>query len=212
MVTAQRLGWNAFDSRSTAAPRASTTLFPTGSDRRPVTDEALMTAFCAGRDAAFETLFDRYAEQVRTLMLRLTGNGALATELTQATFFSVVKGRGRFVEGSRFKPWLFTIAMNALRDHQRRAKREVLSDEGVLPEGTTEAPLPDRGLERAVHEALSALPAIQREAVVLHQLEGFSFREIAEMVGLSESAVKVRAHRGYARLRSLLKGTWVGHE
>jgi RNA polymerase sigma factor (sigma-70 family) len=175
------------------------------------TDEALMAAFCAGHDRAFETLFGRYAEPIRRLALRLTGDRVLAIDLTQTTFLSVVRGRGRFRPGSLFKPWLYAIAMNALRDHRRRARREVLGEAGVLPESSYEAAWRDHGLEREVHGALARLPPEQREAVVLHQLEGFSFHEIAQMLEVTETAVKVRAHRGYERLRALLKDTWVGH-
>ena len=66
------------------------------------------------------------------------------------------------------------------------------------------APLPDPGLTRTVEAALAQLPENQREAIVLHRFEGFSFREIAELLGVTETAVKVRAHRGYERLRVLL--------
>jgi RNA polymerase sigma-70 factor (ECF subfamily) len=64
--------------------------------------------------------------------------------------------------------------------------------------------LPDPALEKAVRVALAQLPVQQREAIILHRFEGFSFSEIAETLGLTESAVKVRAHRGYVRLRRLL--------
>jgi RNA polymerase sigma factor (sigma-70 family) len=169
------------------------------------TDEVLMEAFCAGSEAAFEVLFARYAAPIRALVLRLTGDRPLATDLTQTTFLSVVRGRGRFIRGYRVKPWIYTIAMNALRDHKRRAKREVLTAEGAVPEVAYDPAPRDLGLERKVQAALAQLPSAQREAVVLHQLEGFSFTEIAAMVGITESGVKVRAHRGYERLRELLK-------
>ena len=74
-----------------------------------------------------------------------------------------------------------------------------------MPEMTAEPePLADPGLARLVEGALAQLPSSQREAVVLHRFEGFSFREIADLLGVSETAVKVRAHRGYERLRVLL--------
>jgi RNA polymerase sigma-70 factor (ECF subfamily) len=170
-----------------------------------------MELFRLGDEAAFDTLFSRYAEALRSMLLRLTGDRMLAMDLTQATFLSVVRGRGRFIPGSSFKPWLYAIAMNALRDTQRRAGRELLTEHGAVPERPYDAAFRDLGLEREVHAALEQLPAIQREAVVLHRFEGFSFGEIAAMVGLTESAVKVRAHRGYERLRVLLKDTWGQH-
>ena len=72
-----------------------------------------------------------------------------------------------------------------------------------MPEQPTEVAPRDFALERTVRQALAQLPPPQREAIVLHRFEGFSFSEIAEVLGLSESAVKVRAHRGYVRLRGL---------
>ena len=66
----------------------------------------------------------------------------------------------------------------------------------------------DPGLERQVRQALAKLPEAQREAIVLHRFEGMSFSEIAQVVGLSESAVRVRAHRGYETLRGLLEEVW----
>jgi RNA polymerase sigma-70 factor (ECF subfamily) len=68
--------------------------------------------------------------------------------------------------------------------------------------------VPDPGLDRQVRAALAALPEAQREAVVLHRFEGLSFAEIAEAAGVTESAVKVRAHRGYEALRAALRGVW----
>jgi RNA polymerase sigma-70 factor (ECF subfamily) len=95
------------------------------------------------------------------------------------------------------------VAINAARDHLRRHRREEPTEK--LPDAPAEpAPLPDPGLTRTVEAALAQLPEAQREAIVLHRFEGFSFKQIAEMLGVTETAVKVRAHRGYERLRTLL--------
>ena len=97
------------------------------------------------------------------------------------------------------------MAINAARDHLRRHRREEPHSHDALPETAAEpTPLPDPGLTRTVEAALAQLPESQREAIVLHRFDGFSFREIAEMLGVTETAVKVRAHRGYERLRVLL--------
>jgi RNA polymerase sigma-70 factor (ECF subfamily) len=173
------------------------------------TDEVLMERFIDGDATAFDALFSRHAPTVRAYLQRLTGSSAAADDLTQVTFVSVVKGRGRFQRGAKVKPWLYAIATNAARDAGRRQKFEAVTDEGVLPEQEADgAPLRDFGLEKAVKNALAQLPEAQREAILLHRFEGLSFAEIAEQVGLTESAVKVRAHRGYERLRELLKGVW----
>jgi RNA polymerase sigma-70 factor (ECF subfamily) len=172
-------------------------------------DEELMARFCQGEATAFDALFQRYSRPVHGYLTRLTGSASAAEDLVQLTFLSVVRARGRFQEGARVKPWLYAIATNAARDHQRRNKRpEELTEEGELPvtvAADTAGPR-DTGLERTVQRALDMLPEGQRIPIVMHRFEGMSFAEIAEAMGLTESAVKVRAHRGYARLRELLAG------
>jgi RNA polymerase sigma-70 factor (ECF subfamily) len=139
----------------------------------------------------------------------MSGSAAIADDLTQTTFVSMVKGRGRFQKGAKVKPWLYAIATNAARDWRRRTKFEVVSADGSLPEVEADPDVQhDPGLEKAVKDALQRLPEAQREAIVLNRYEGMSFAEIAEIAGVTESAVKVRAFRGYERLRELLKGVW----
>ncbi len=168
-----------------------------------------MARFIDGDGSAFDVLFGRHGGLVRAFLQRMTGSAAVADDLTQVTFVSVVRGRGRFQRGAKVKPWLFAIATNAARDWRRRSKFESVTDEGDLPEQEAErGPERDPGLERAVKNALAQLPEAQREAIVLNRFEGLSFAEIAVHAGVTESAVKVRAHRGYERLRELLKGVW----
>ncbi len=166
-------------------------------------DEMLMERFLGGDTSAFDALFVRHAARVQAYLRRMVGQST-ADDLTQNTFLSVVRSADRFQRGARFRPWLYAIASNAARDFVRRARFEQPTDDGVLPEQGVEPNLPDPSLEKAVHAALAQLPVQQREAIFLHRFEGFSFGEIAEALGLTESAVKVRAHRGYVRLRSLL--------
>lgn len=166
-----------------------------------------MLRFCDGDAKAFDALFARHAAQVRAYLHRITGNGAAADDLTQATFLSVVKARGRFMRHAAFKPWLYAIATNASRDLRRRRRGEELSAEPAVTE-TVEPKVRDAGLEKSVRDALVKLPEPQRAAIVMHRFEGMSFAEIALALGVSEGAVKVRAHRGYERLRELLHGVW----
>ena len=168
-----------------------------------------MERFSHGDSAALDALFRRHSGAVHGYLQRLTGSGTLAEDLVQQTFVSLVRGRGRFVRGAKFKPWLYAIATNAARDAHRRGKFERVSDDGTVGAKETVEPIErDAGLARQVHAALAQLPGAQREAIVLHRFEGLSFGEIAEVTGLSESAVKVRAHRGYEKLRELLRGVW----
>ena len=173
-------------------------------------DEALMQSFCQGSTQAFEILFERNRNSIHAFLARFVG-GRNAEDLTQTTFLSVIRARGRFTKGVRFRPWLCTIAANAARDYLRRHRRERLtcgSESAGASESTREATSSDRGLEQAVQRAIHQLPERQRMAVTLHRFQDLSFAEIAEALDLSESAVKLRAHRGYEKLRVLLRTAW----
>jgi RNA polymerase sigma factor (sigma-70 family) len=175
-----------------------------------VPDEELMTRFCQGDAQAFDALFERHGRAVHAYLTRLVGSGAAAEDLAQATFLSLVRSRGRFHPAIQFRPWLYAIATNAARDHFRRGRREQLTEKGELPaDAAAEDPAPtDAGLERRVRSALEQIPAQQREVIVLNRFHGLSMAEVAVAVGASETAVKVRAHRGYERLRRLLSDLW----
>lgn len=166
-----------------------------------------MERFVRGDSGAFEALYTRHCRGVRNYLARLVGPHP-AEDLTQVTFLSVVRAKDRFRSGAAFKPWLFAIATNAARDYVRRKRPDAPTPDGELPFdlAAEEAPGADPELRKRVRLALEALPTAQREAIVLHRFEGFSFSAIAQTLGLSESAVKVRAHRGYVRLRELLAG------
>jgi RNA polymerase sigma-70 factor, ECF subfamily len=162
-----------------------------------------MERFVQGDEQAFSELFTRHAPRLEGALRRMVGSAA--GDVLQTTFLSIVRARGRYQKGARFRPWLYTVAINAARDHLRRHRREEPHPTDQLPDGPAEpAPLPDPGLTRTVEAALAKLPENQREAIVLHRFEGFSFKEIAQLLGVTETAVKVRAHRGYERLRTLL--------
>jgi RNA polymerase sigma factor (sigma-70 family) len=167
------------------------------------TDERLMERFVQGDEKGISELFARHARPLHGFVRRMVGDAA--DDVVQTTFVSISRSRGRYQRGAPFRPWLYAVAANAARDHLRRNRYEEHVSPAAVPEPVAEAePLADPGLTRVVEAALAQLPANQREAVVLHRFEGFSFRQISDLLGVSETAVKVRAHRGYERLRVLL--------
>lgn len=176
-------------------------------DSQALADDALMASFCGGDEAAFEMLYQRHAGPVHAFLSRMVRDEALAEDLLQTTFLSVVRSRGRYVPGTAVRAWIYAIATNAGRDalRRRRARREDFSETGAPREvAAPTAAESDPGMARAVEEALMKLPVDQREAVVLHKMQELSFEEIAVALGISVGAAKVRAHRGYTRLRELL--------
>jgi RNA polymerase sigma factor (sigma-70 family) len=170
-------------------------------------DEDLMRAYVDGDERAFEELFRRYAPIVLGMVRRALRDDDLAREITQHTFFRLHGARADFHQGSRLRPWLLTIAMNLVREHWRRQKRRPHTD---IDLDTRAAPTEDKSpleLEQrseAVHAALAKLPASQREVVELHYFEERPYKEVADILGTSEGAVRVRAHRAYTTLKTLL--------
>lgn len=171
------------------------------------TDEELMERFCNGEHDAFEVLFARHAGRMQVFLTRMVRDGSLAEDLLQTTFLSVIRARGRFERGTRFAPWLLTIAANAARDALRRRRHiEAFSQESPSEPPSVPPGVGDPGIRKHIEEALQRLPVDQREAVVLSKVEGWSFEEIAALRGISVGAARVRAHRGYEKLRLLLGG------
>lgn len=176
-----------------------------GLDTAP--DDALMLRFCRGDEAAFELLYQRHAAPVLAFLTRMVRDAALAEDLLQTTFLSFVRARGRYEPGTNVRAWVYAIAANAGRDalRRRRARPDRLTDTGAPMDVPAETPVPaDPAAARAVEDALMKLPIDQREAVVLHKLQELSFEEISTALGITVGAAKVRAHRGYTRLRELL--------
>ncbi len=170
-------------------------------------DEELMAAYVAGEAAAFDEIFRRYSPVLLRTMRRQLSRPEDARDLVQQSFLHLHRSRKDFNPGKRLKPWLFTIAINLKREYFRRWKRRPESTLEGLPESLwTEGP---KGQERAdaqqtLLHAFSKISEDQREVIAMHWFEGMSFPEVAEIVGASLSAVKVRAHRGYGALRKAL--------
>ncbi len=169
-------------------------------------NEELMSRFCTGDSAAFRTLFGRLGPMVQRFLRSMLREPTLVEDVTQTTFLSVVRSRDRYTPGADVARWVLSIAANAARDllRHRALGVEQLSSTGDAVERPSQAPLPDPGLRRRLEDALQALPESQREVVVLHKVEGLTFEEVAGVLGITSTAARIRAHRGYGRLKELL--------
>src|SRR5436309_5070538 len=169
-----------------------------------------MSAWVAGDARAFEQLFARLAPRVHGFFLRSFRDEAVADDLLQVTFMKVHRAREQFRPGLRLAPWLFAIAARVRLDElRRRLRMPEDADEDVIARADAQ-PLPDPPLDsdvqNAVRAALEALPESQRTVIHLHRYEGMTFGEIADVLGSTSGAVKLRAFRGYEALRQRLKG------
>jgi RNA polymerase sigma factor (sigma-70 family) len=170
-------------------------------------DEELMANYKAGDRAAFDEIFRRYAPLLLRVMQHQLSRREDAHDLVQQTFLQLHRSRADFRCDAQLRPWLLTIAMNLKRKHFRRLKRhaEWPTDAYALENmrlDASQANAVEAG--RQLRVALAGLPADQRRVIVLHWVEGLPFSEVASVVGASLSAVKVRAHRGYAAIRGRL--------
>lgn len=179
-----------------------------GDGDRAASDEALMLRYTDGGDeAAFAALFERYAHRLRGFFLRAVGSPCLADDMTQTTLLNVHRACRDFDPRRAFRPWLFTIALNVRREHFRRAhRRREVSYDGDSPGDVGTAPDVSSARDRLMRRAITALREDQREVILLHWYEGFSFPEIGAMLGISTGAAKLRAHRAYKALKQTLDG------
>jgi RNA polymerase sigma-70 factor (ECF subfamily) len=170
-------------------------------------DEELMQAYVSGDAGAFRELFARYAPALHRIFSRHLRQPEAARDLVQQTFLQLHRARRDFDARQPLRPWLFTIALNLEREHLRRKRRRPEASLDFEQEARVASPLDAAARSEAasdVHKALESLPVEQREVIELHWFGGLSFQEVASVVGAGLAATKVRAFRGYCRLRELL--------
>jgi RNA polymerase sigma-70 factor (ECF subfamily) len=178
-------------------------------------ENALVERSRAGDVAAFNALVEAYQSQVYNFCLRMLSSPQGAEDATQDTFLSAYRHLAGF-RGGGFRAWLLRIAANACTDElRRRRRRPHLSLDEPSDESAAALAVADKGespeqrvlraeLSRQIEAALMELPRDQRLAVILCDLQGFSYEEIGESTGSSLGTVKSRISRGRARLRELL--------
>ena len=170
----------------------------------------------SGDRAAFERLVARFQTDVFNLCLRITADFDAADDAAQETFITALRAIPRF-SGGNFRSWLFRIATNKCRDHYRASarRRQVPLEDGAEPPpdafvgGGSPAPTPEQHLElQALHSVIQAgfqsIPSEQREALVLRDVNGLPYEEIASILDLNLGTVKSRIARGRARVRDYL--------
>ena len=173
-------------------------------------DEELVRLHRLGDAAAFPELLTRYMGPVYNLAYRSTGDAMEAENLVQETFARAYAALARGRGPARFRPWLFTIAINLCRNWARRAGQAPWAEDGDQgAEAADPAPGPlERLLEREasseLERALSALPLPYRQALVLRYTEGLSYEELSQSLGIPLNTVRTHLFRAKERLRQAL--------
>lgn len=186
----------------------------TDSPAKPEREErwqAWMAAAQDGDASAYERLLHELLPEVRSQVRRRLSDAAAAEDVVQNALLSIHRSRHTYRPERPFGPWMRAVVRNAFLDHARvrarRAERELPLDSTPEPADESEDWLEGQRLSPDLERALASLPPAQREAVELIQLQGLSVAEAAVKVGVSMSALKVRAHRGYRALREKLQGS-----
>jgi RNA polymerase sigma-70 factor (ECF subfamily) len=189
-------------------------------DVDPASDAAVMLRVAAGDEAGFNFLVGKYHRPMIHFLYRMVHNQAVAEELAQEVFLRVYRARDSYRAEARFTTWLYRIATNLAVNHARdtrheRAAQTVYLDApdeetGTTPDLADDEPTVEQRLLRdermaAIRSHVMALPERQRMAVLMHKYQGMDYRQIGEVLKLSESATKSLLFRAYQTLRDKLK-------
>ena len=175
-------------------------------------DEVLITLFQDGDNDAFRVLIERYQERIRNLIYSIFHEQGVVDDLAQEIFIKVYEGLPQFRFESSFYTWLYRIAVNKSRDELRKRKvRRILSLQSLME--TSEKELSDQTrvdphsseVQELIAKGLRRLPEKFRIAVILKDIDGFSYEEMSDMMDCEIGTVKSRLSRGRSMLRNFLK-------
>jgi RNA polymerase sigma-70 factor (ECF subfamily) len=185
-----------------------------------LTDAEIMLRVRRGDQGAFEFLVQKFRRPMISFMYRMVRNSAAAEDLAQEVFLRVYRSRETYAANAKFTTWLYRIATNLAVNYARDTRHErpessvsldaADPDTGMTmdvadPSLTAEQDLVRRERLAAIRAHVQALPERQRTAVLMHKYQGLDYRQIAEVLQLSESATKSLLFRAYETLRDKLK-------
>ncbi len=187
------------------------------------TDEELVRRFQSGDLEAYGDLVQRYQDRIFTLCLRWMHNRSIAEEVAQDVFLAAYRALDRFRGDAKFSTWLFRIAVNHCKNRKlyrhRRAQGRHEPLEGLSPDGdgpkrqiAAEGPGTDEGVHRSeagkiLELGLAELDEDFRSIIVLRDIDGLAYEEIADILDLPKGTVKSRLHRARAQLAKILSRT-----
>ncbi len=154
-------------------------------------------------------LFDRYHERIYNYFVNKSHNVALSQDLTQTVFERILKYKDSYKEDYLFKAWIYRIASNVYMDHFRQNKLKWSDIEQIreIPDQEENTTGEQNEQYHQVLYAMNKLSKTDQEIIQLSKIENLKIKEIAEILDLSESAVKVKIHRGIKRLKDIIFNT-----
>jgi RNA polymerase sigma-70 factor, ECF subfamily len=170
-------------------------------------DFSLIKRFIEGDESTFSLLVQRHKEKVRNIIYLTLGNHDLVDDIAQEVFLTIYKNLGRFRFESQFTTWLYRITVNKCKDHLRKMKiRHIFLPMKDSDEEPGYDPAPENSdIKEIVHKAIDKLPDKLRIPLLLKDIEGLSYQEIAESVQCEIGTVKSRIFRAREGLKNLLR-------
>ena len=191
-----------------------------GKTLRELSDEDLILEFQKNNtEAAFNILVQRYKNPLTNFVFRFLGEYEACNDVVQETMIKVYRYKDSYRSVAKFSTWIYTIAGNLARtEYRRRRRRNIFSindygeehktyelpDETQRPDVITDSGIKDEIIQKALLKVKEAY----REAVILRDVQGMSYEEISEILGVNEGTVKSRINRGRAQLQELLKSIY----
>ncbi|MFZ2282084.1 MAG: sigma-70 family RNA polymerase sigma factor [Prosthecobacter sp.] len=176
-------------------------------------DIEAMQRLAAGDDEALKEIMQRWSDKVAAFLLRMTGEPATAGDLAEETFVKLFQNCGTYSPSATFSTYLFTIASNLARNHERWRQRhptveleeEVYDAHAVSAESHPDTQMENSERQGEIEAALAALPTSLREAMLLLTYENMSYAEIASATGCNVKTVEMRIYRARQLLKDWLK-------
>jgi RNA polymerase sigma-70 factor (ECF subfamily) len=159
----------------------------------------------------FWKIYDQYYNAVRKFILAYTKDEWVADDLIQETFIKVQKNLKSVKDPAKLSSWIFRIAHNLCHDHYRQAKRSSLNQRNIqqeivsFKEAVAQKELEQQQMGECVQDKMDLLPPDYRSVLILSDIMAFSHKEIAEILEISVSNVKVRIHRARKKFRTILE-------
>jgi RNA polymerase sigma-70 factor (ECF subfamily) len=180
-----------------------------GDDEWRAEDQLLIGRFLAGEEPAFDRLVERYYQRIDRVAQQVVRHPMAAEDITQEVFLRAYRALPRFRGEASFYSWLYRITINLCLNHLRRQAHQVPTAEEAVISGSPVVNDPAVVLEvqereRTIRQAIDALPAHYRIAIILRDLEGLSYQEVADVLGIPLGTVKSRINVGKSLLRKAL--------
>jgi RNA polymerase sigma-70 factor (ECF subfamily) len=185
----------------------SVTVPDSAETRAGMSEADLVREVQAGSAEAFEQLYRRHGRRVYAVCLRMVNDPDRAEELMQDAFVRAWNAIGSFQHRSAFGTWLHRVAINVvlsdIRAEKRRSSRELLSGELDEFDREVQGAMPETRVD--LERAIAGLPSGAKEVLILHDIEGYRYREIAELIGVAEGTVKSQLSRARRLVREVLE-------